>query len=182
MSESKTDMISFSYRALKRTELLHEERELTQPSEPASLTEETIDLSTMYDEDVSSSGSFDLRRPRLGTIEKLLQAIPIPTLLVDESYIIVFANRASWRAAGQPGTIEGHRLSVLFPNEADGEQAEGLVRKVFLDRIPLVAEGVLGRDDITMRGRIHFRSVRIQKTRMMLLIIEDITPSQPLPR
>jgi hypothetical protein len=172
MSYSKAGTITFSY----------EERKLAEPSEPGDLTEETVDLSAMFADDVTSSGSFDLRRSRLSTFEKLLQAIPIPTLLVDKSCVIVFANRACKWAAGEPGAIEGHRFSVLFSNRADGQQAEELIRKAFHNRIPLVAAGMLGADDIRMLGRIHFRSVRIQKMRMMLVIIEDITPSEPLSR
>ncbi len=172
MSDSNASTITFSYEA----------RKLAEPSESGGLIEETIDLSAMFADDVSSSGSFDLRRFRLSPFEKLLQAIPIPTLLVDKSCVIVFANRPCNRAAGEPGAIDGHRFSVLFSNRADGQQAEDLIRKVFHDRIPLVAEGMLGTGDIRMLGRMHFRSVRIQKMRMMFVIIEDITPSQPLSR
>ncbi|MGO9570843.1 MAG: PAS domain-containing protein [Desulfomonilaceae bacterium] len=172
MSDSKAGTITFSYEA----------RKLAEPSEPGGLTEETIDLSAMFADDVSSSGSFDLRRFRLSPFEKLLQAIPIPTLLVDQSCVIVFANKACKWAAGEPGAIDGHLFSVLFSNRADGQQAEELIRKVFHDRVPLVAKGTLGTDDTRMFGRIHFRSVRIQKMRMILVIIEDITPSEPLSR
>lgn len=182
MSDCKTDAIVFSYEALRLVEPSSEQRRFTEPSVPRSLSEETIDLSALFTDDVSSSGSFDLRRSRLSPFETLLQAIPIPTLLVDESCKIAFANRACKRATGKPETIEGHRFSVLFPNRADGEQAEELIQKVFHNRIPLVAEGTLGTDQIRMLGRIHFRSVRIQKMRMMLVIIEDITPSKPLSR
>ena len=82
MSDCKTDAIVFSYEALRLVEPSSEQRRLTEPSEPASLSEETIDLSALFTDDVSSSGSFDLRRSRLSPFEKLLQAIPIPTLLV----------------------------------------------------------------------------------------------------
>lgn len=172
MSDRKLGTITFS----------NEERKLAGPFETGGLTEATIDLGAMFADDVSSSGSFDLRGSRLSSCEKLLQAIPIPALLVDESCVIVFANRACKWAAGEPGAMEGHRFSVLFSNRADGQQAEELIQKAFHNRIPLVAAGMLGADDIRMLGRIHFRSVRIQKMRMMLVIIEDITPSEPLSR
>jgi PAS domain-containing protein len=171
MSYSKSD-----------TTVLSDTLRLTVPSAPRSLTEETTDLSALFTNDVSSSGSFDLRRSRLSPFEKLLQAIPIPALLVDESCTILFANRASQRAAGQPKAIDGHRFSVLFSNRADGQRAEELIRKVFLDRIPLVTKGTLGIDGVKMLGRIHFRSVRIQKMRMMLVIIEDITLQEAILR
>ena len=171
-TDSMTGTISSSYK----------ERKLTDAFETGGLTEATIDLSAMFEDGVSSSGSFDLRRSRLGSFERLLQAIPIPALLVDKSCVIVFANRACKWAAGEPGTIEGHLFSVLFSNRADGQQAEELLRKVFHERIPLVATGMLGADDIRTLGRIHFRPVRIQKMSMMLVIIEDITASEPISR
>ena len=167
MSDSKTNTIVSS----------DEAHRLAEPFEPASLSEETIDLSALFVDDVSSSGSFDLRRSRVNPFEKLLQAIPIPTLLVDKSCTIILANRACKRVTGGPQKIEGQRFSVLFPNRDDGQRAEKLIRKVFHNRIPLVAEGMLGTDHIRMLGRIHFRSVRIQKASMMLVIVEDITPS-----
>jgi PAS domain-containing protein len=198
MSDSKAAKNTFPYEALRLVEHSCEERRLTKPhygtlsltdhSEPGplteetGLTEETIDLSAMFDEDVSSTGSFDLRRSRLNSFQKMLQAIPIPALLVDESCMVAFVNRACKRATGQYETIDGRGFSVLFPNRADGEQAEALIRRVFHDRMPLAVEGTLGIDEIRMLGRIHFRSVRIQKMRMMLVIIEDVTPSKSLSR
>ena len=167
MSDSKTNTIVSS----------DEAHRLAEPFEPASLSEETIDLSALFADDVSSSGSFDLRRSRVSPFEKLLQAIPIPTLLVDKSCTIMLANRACKRVTGEPQKIEGQHFSVLFPNRADGQRAEKLIGKVFHNRIPLVAEGIIGIDLIRMRGRIHLRSVRIQKTSMVLVIVEDITPS-----
>ncbi len=167
MSDSKTNTIVSS----------DEAHRLAEPFEPASLSEETIDLSALFADDVSSSGSFDLRRSRVNPFEKLLQAIPIPTLLVDTSCTIMLANRACKRVTGEPQKIEGQHFSVLFPNRADGQRAEKLIGKVFHNRIPLVAEGIIGIDLIRMRGRIHLRSVRIQKTSMVLVIVEDITPS-----
>lgn len=179
MKNSEPNMMIFFNEAQRFMEPSGEARKFPEPSVPEGLTEETIDLSAMFADDVSPSGSFDLRRSRLSSFEKLLQAIPIPALLVAESCTIVFANRACKRAAGEPGTIEGHRFSALFSNRTDGEQAEELIQKVFHNRIPLVAEGLLGADQVRMLGRIHFRSVRIQKKRVTLVIIEDITPSKP---
>ncbi len=182
MNGSKTNPITFSYGALTFTEPSDEASIPTGSSGPENSSEETIDLSAMFAVDVSSSGSFDLRRARLSPFTKLLQALPIPTLLVDKAYMIVFANRACKRATGKPGTTDGQRFSDLFPNQADGERAEELIQKVFHNRIPLIAEGMLGSDQIRMLGRIHFRSVRVQKMRMMLVIIEDISPSEPFSR
>ncbi|HMK34396.1 MAG TPA: hypothetical protein VK463_04960, partial [Desulfomonilaceae bacterium] len=77
----------------------------------ASLSEETIDLGTLFVDSVSPTGSFDLRRSRLSSFGKLLEAIPIPTMLVDESYHIIFANRACNRPGIECGKIEGSNFS-----------------------------------------------------------------------
>jgi hypothetical protein len=152
-----------------------------EPSRSIGLSTETIELGALFSEEVSSSGSFDLRRSRLSSIGRLFEVIPIPTLLVDESSQIVFANRACKRVAGEHRKIEGSPFSCLFPSPRDGKHAENLIDRVFHNRIPLTAEGVVGLDRITMRGRIHFRSIRIQKIRTVLVIIENITPSAQIP-
>lgn len=181
MRQQNADAITFSYDTIRFAESSYIEAEVAPASKPETPTE-TIDLSAMFADDVTSSGSFDLRRSRLNSFEKLLQAIPIPTLLVDKSCTIVFANHAAKRANGAAAAIGGHSFSVLFPNRSDGEQAEKFIEKVFQERIPLVVEAMVGKDQNRMLGRIHLRSVRIQKMRLVLVIIEDITPPQQLPK
>jgi PAS domain-containing protein len=150
----------------------------TQPREMEGLSEETIDLSGLFTQDVSSSGSFDMRRSRLSSFGKLLEAIPIPTLLLDQSHRIIFANRACTRLAEEQKRLEGVRFSTLFRNQRDEQKAETLIDKVLSKRIPLIAEGTLGQGPSEMRGRIHFRAIRVEKIRTVFVIIEDITPSR----
>ncbi|MBI5252629.1 MAG: hypothetical protein HY912_24295 [Desulfomonile tiedjei] len=154
---------------------------LTEISDVQSLSVETIDLSTLFVNEVSSSGSFDLRQSRLGFFEKFLEAMPIPSLLVNESCQVAFANRACNRVAGDRGKIEGHHFKLLFPSSADGLRAEKLIDKVLHNRIPLVAEGVLGMDQIRVRGRIHMRSLRVRNVRTVLVVIENLVFSAEQP-
>jgi len=168
MSDKKTDP----------TLLFNELTDRAQPPETGGLSEETIDLSGLFVQDVSSSGSFDMRRSRLSSFGKLLEAIPIPTLLLDQSHRIIFANRACTRLAEEQKRLEGIRFSALFRDQRDEQRADALIDKVLSKRIPLIAEGTLGQGHNEMRGRIHFRAIRVQKIRTVFVIIEDITPSR----
>jgi len=55
---------------------------------------ETIDLDKVFPGDLTSSGSFQFSHIAFTSLGKLLQAIPVGTLLVDASGTIQFANRA----------------------------------------------------------------------------------------
>jgi PAS domain S-box-containing protein len=153
-----------------------EGQNLTQWSDVQSLSEETIDLSTLFVNDVSSSGSFDLRHSRLSFFEKFLEAIPIPTLLVNELGNVVYFNRACKKVTGDRDKLEGKHFKILFPNPVDQDQVEKLIDKVLRNRIPLIAEGVLGIDEPRFRGRVHMRPLRVKSTRIVLVVIEDLRP------
>ncbi len=56
---------------------------------------ESIDVASLLTEDVTSSGSFDVSQFGSTSLGKLMQALPIPALLVDRTHRIVFANQAS---------------------------------------------------------------------------------------
>ena len=58
-------------------------------------TTHPIELANLFNVDITSSGSFDVRGDLSATsFGKLLQAIPIPVLLIDQSQDIVAANKA----------------------------------------------------------------------------------------
>jgi hypothetical protein len=50
---------------------------------------QTIDLDSVFTRDVTTSGSFDFRKIKNVTFGKLLEAMPIPTLLIDGGHSIV---------------------------------------------------------------------------------------------
>ena len=71
-----------------------EMEEILYLAEDPYLALETIDVNSLFTRDVSSSGSFDLRSVRASTFGKLMEAQPVPSLLLDESGKITFANQA----------------------------------------------------------------------------------------
>jgi len=136
---------------------------------------ETIDLGSLFTKEVTCSGSFDLRGFRATSFAKLLEAVPIPALLVSPEFAVMFCNQACRRVGATYNQMQGERFSSLFPSPSDGSMAESLVKKVLAKRTPLVTEGGLGIGETRMWGRIHLRSVRVERQRLVLVIIEDIT-------
>ncbi len=140
------------------------------------LSEATIDIGSLFTQDVSLSGSFDLRSFRVSSVGKLLEAIPIPVFLVDEYLSIAFANGPGSKLLPKKVGPEETRCAELFASPEDGEHGKRLIQRVLTQRIPLVAEAFLGPAPDRMLGRIHLRAVRIQKVRYVLVVIEDVKP------
>jgi len=148
------------------------------PSEPKSFEAqslETIDLTAMYTDGMSESGSFDVTDIQLTSFGKLLNAIPIPALLVDESGKIIFSNNACRKIDAPHEKMRGKPFSGIFVEAQQGSKGEKLVEQVFTNRIPMVTEAVLGTQKARIWARMHLRSLRIHKKRSVLAIIEDIT-------
>ncbi|MGZ6292252.1 MAG: hypothetical protein ACXWMK_08700, partial [Syntrophales bacterium] len=55
---------------------------------------QTIDINTLVCEPLTASGTFDLRQERIDAFGKLLQALSIPTVLIERSHKVEFANTA----------------------------------------------------------------------------------------
>ncbi|MBI5568512.1 MAG: PAS domain-containing protein [Desulfomonile tiedjei] len=136
---------------------------------------ETIDLESLLAQGFDSSGSFDLRDVRRSQFAKLMNALPVPALLVDRESCIVFANQSCGRISDQYQKILGNRFSALFVGEASAGRAEGLLQQVLAKRKPLVGEAVLAIDDNRIWGRMNFRSLRMGTERAILVLVEDLT-------
>ena len=134
-----------------------------------------IDFATLLTDDISSSGSFYVKGVQTTSLGKLLQALPIPALLIDQAYRIIFANQASGRISPAYEKIVGTRISGLFPNPTQVGDVERVVEEVFSTRKPQVHQALLGIDNNRIWGRVYFRSLRVAEERLILLLIEDLT-------
>ncbi|MFH1115654.1 MAG: PAS domain S-box protein [Pseudomonadota bacterium] len=153
----------------------------TEPSVDPSILQATqqatqsIDLDSLFTKDVTASGSFDLSRVKDVSFGKLLEAIPIPTMLLDSSLSIVFANEALGTIAADPFNLVGSSFSSLIPGTAERRHILGLLGRVRSERRTQVHEGLLQVAGKILWCRIHFRSVRFKRQRSILAIIEDLT-------
>lgn len=136
---------------------------------------ESIDIENLFTRDVTTSGSFDMRQVRNVSFGKLLTAIPVPTLLLDSSHQIVFANEAM-KDAHREGTQElSGSFESLFPAPVDADRAAAVLSKVLSERKTQVFEGMAQIRGQLRWCRIHLRSIRFRKERLVLVIIEDLT-------
>ncbi len=138
-------------------------------------TTQSIDLDSLFTKDVTASGSFDLSRVKDISFGKLLESIPIPTVLLDSSLSIAFANEALGTLAADPFNLVGSSFTALVPGDTERRHMLGLLGRVRSERRTQVHEGLLKIAGKVLWCRIHFRSVRFKKQRSILAIIEDLT-------
>ncbi|MBI5571405.1 MAG: PAS domain S-box protein [Desulfomonile tiedjei] len=139
------------------------------------LCTQTVDLDQWFSSDLTSSGSFDLGILAIEAFGKLLDALPIPTLLVDGSYSVVFVNRACGKISPNYDKVRGVPFATLVPRPRNAEKAQLLLRRVFSTRKPHVADGILEFETKKVWGRLHFSSIRIGRDRYTMILVEDLT-------
>ncbi|MGO9567220.1 MAG: ATP-binding protein [Desulfomonilaceae bacterium] len=181
--DNSDDSKGKSQGATKNTKLLHF------PSKPehapvhiSRLTPErteTIDLSPLFSKDVTSSGSFDLRRVGFASFGKLLQVLSTPTLLIGRSHTIEFANRAFLSLIEGLDPV-GRELSWLFPDPQQARVFGVILEKVFAARRPEVRERKLQIRDVEIWGRVHLRTIRLGGDQLVLLQMENLTAQKEL--
>ena len=136
---------------------------------------ETIDLTSLFTKDITGSGSFDVRSDIWATtFGRLIQSLPVPALLVDESYAISVANEAWRKIKPDYENIVGTVFSSLFPR-GSATRAQAILDTVFNDRRSRVGKGILDVGQRKRWARMIFRSIRILKERFVLVLIEDLT-------
>lgn len=144
--------------------------------EDTNISTETIDLKTMLSRELTTSGSFDIRGGIWATtFGKLLQALPIPALLIDRSYAAIAANQAWSKISREYETILDTRFSALFPDPSAAEQAQRLIEEVFSTRKLRISESMLEIKGSRIWGRVTCRAVRIMEDGYVLALIEDLT-------
>jgi signal transduction histidine kinase/ActR/RegA family two-component response regulator len=126
-------------------------------------------------EQLTQSSSVDLRGIKQATYGKLLQAIPIPVLFVDQDKRIVFCNKAFGRIWERYLEMMGEPYSILFKDPRDSAAACEALDSVLRDRRPRVFESVLQVGEGRIWGRTHMRSIRVREQKLVLTIVEDLT-------
>jgi len=137
---------------------------------------ETIDLASLLTKDVSTTGSFDIRSEIwTTTFGKVLQALPIPALLIDANYHVIQANQACSKISSTCEMLLDAPFSDLFAESQPCEKVQPLLEEVFASRKTQVAEATLKIAGRKIWARMTFRSLRIMRDRVALCLIEDLT-------
>ena len=101
---------------------------------------------------------------------KLLESIPIPVLLIDESCKINFVNHAWQKVSVNYQRILGRSFSSIFTRRSVAKAVNSIVEKAFMTRSPLVASTVLEVEESRIYGRVHFRSLRMGGDRALIVL------------
>ncbi|MFH0825305.1 MAG: EAL domain-containing protein [Pseudomonadota bacterium] len=136
---------------------------------------QTINLDSVYTDDLTATGSFDLRLIEATSLGKLFDAVPIPIFVFDKGNAIAFGNRSAAAMIGADESARTTDLSSLFAGADIGAQIRDIVQVVLSKRESRSIETVLGRPADRMYGRLHFRPIRWAGERFALLLIEDLT-------
>lgn len=143
---------------------------------------QTIDLQSLFTNDPNLTQVFDLRQIESTSFGKLLDALPVPVLLVDKWFLVVFANQSCEKLSTRYREIRGARFTDLLPNLDDSARAVALrsktteiLEKVLADRNPKRAEAILEIGGQKIWARLNLRSVRLASDRHIMVILEDIT-------
>src|SRR5271157_2234222 len=134
----------------------------------------TIDLQNLVDE-LSASVVLDFSNIHQTSFGKLLESIPIPVLLIDESCKIIFVNLAWKKVSVNYKRILGRSFSSIFTRRSVAKAVNSIVEKAFMTRRPLVASTVLEVEESRIYGRVHFRSLRMGGGRALIVLVEDLT-------
>ncbi|MFH1115349.1 MAG: diguanylate cyclase [Pseudomonadota bacterium] len=142
---------------------------------------QTIEITGLFADGLTTTGSFDVRSDIWKTaFGKLLKALPVPALLVDPNHRIISANQAWKRFGCDYEKLGGTPVSVLFPDRSSARQVRSILQEVFSTRRPHTAEANLEIEKSRVFGRMTFRSIRIEKERLVLVLFEDLTAERRL--
>ncbi|MFC1833805.1 ATP-binding protein [Thermodesulfobacteriota bacterium] len=125
--------------------------------------------------DLTESGSFDLRWLHLVSFGRLLQAMPIPILLIDGRGTIQLANRTFMTMADISSQILGGSFYSMFRTPDEADEVHGLVQNVVGNRKPEFREGCLNVFGKEIWIRMNLRSLRFGSERSVLVVMEDLT-------
>ncbi len=140
---------------------------------------ETIDLKGLFEEEVTDSGSFNIgSNIWTSTFGKVIQALPIPVFLVDQSRNVTAANQACQKISPDYEMVVGKPFSQLFADSSYARESESLANTAFSTGKTTVWESLLKISDKSMWSRLTIRPIRIRSQRLLLILVEDLSLEQ----
>lgn len=149
------------------------------------LATQTIDLSGLLCSDDDSQGTVDVSGVRSTSFGRLLDALPMPAILIDQLCRVVFSNQACAKLSCDYLYMPGNPFLDFVPRPSDKDKAQvladktlALLTRVFKTRRPLTAEAILEIHGKRIWARLNLRAVKIASDRYVLALIEDVTSAK----
>jgi PAS domain S-box-containing protein len=134
-----------------------------------------FDVASLLDEDPTLPDSVDMRELQATALGQLLDAMPIPALLIDPLSHIVFANPPCRRIIPQPEKLQGLSLSTLFPDESVITEIQRLTEQVFTTGKSQVIDSPFEITEQRIWCRLYLQSMRLGNNKWMVLLVEDLS-------
>jgi PAS domain S-box-containing protein len=106
---------------------------------------------------------------------KLMEAVPIPVMLLDGDRRITFLNQAVGKIAPKYDSLKGKGFASLFRDVHIGDLVESLIKMVLFNRQVQVIESVVQIGDSKIWGRVHLQPIRWGLETSVLALIENLT-------
>ena len=126
-------------------------------------------------QDVTQSGSFNLKDFKEVFLSRFLQTIPLDALLVDHTHAIVFTNNCLGRKIGDTHELVGKSFSSLFVHPSQADKARSLLEKSLTMRKSWIIDAVVRISGKQSFQKMHFRPVRLERRRLVMILMQDIT-------
>jgi signal transduction histidine kinase/CheY-like chemotaxis protein len=160
---------------LSSTNFLSELERMGEYGVPEQDHAKSIHVANSVSDIATRTASFRVTEFRIAPFYSLLNALPIPTMLVDQTYSVIFANQSPETVHVNRRVMQDGPFFALIPHHQDALAVQKIIDKVFSLRKPQVCESLLRIDGRRMWGRMHFRSLRFGQARLILVLIEDLT-------
>ncbi len=135
---------------------------------------ETIIMEGGFDRDVSETGTFYFAEVEATYLGKLLNALPIPGLLLNQQLEIIFANEAT-SSALVAKQLRGKNIVSILWTRAHGTKLCEILQSVFIRDKGILIETSLRLPDEKVWCRLHARRIKLGHEKLLLILVEDLT-------
>jgi diguanylate cyclase (GGDEF)-like protein/PAS domain S-box-containing protein len=146
-----------------------------EPEEKKGSATDSITVDALLVDEMSVTGSFDLRGFRTSALAKLLNVLPLPAVLLDNRQSLVFLNEAGKLLIPDHEQYVGRNITTLIPYPDHAQLARTLLDRIRVEKGLQVHELAMGTSENLIRARVRLRSLRVGRDRMFLMLVEDLT-------
>lgn len=141
---------------------------------------ETINLDTLCISPGEAVDNEDFTKISESAFAKLLETISVPSLLIERSHTIRYANRACRELLDRDVPLDRVTYDSLFCRPDQAKRATAHLERTFQEGKALVRERIIQFHVKTVWVRFHYRTLRMRGEHFVLVQIENLTAHKQL--